>query len=145
MEEYVFNLNYPTWSEIMQEYEVFIKGSFGDRESFPMIRPETPTFLGLPLVKTPEELVGTDAVIIAAPYVATSTEKYAGVDRSEWLAAPQRVRQQSIRYQSGYIQDFDIDVFEHIKVVDYADAEIPADAMNSQSPDDILKAQAAVE
>ena len=141
----VFNSNYPTWAEIMQEYEVFIKGSFGDRESFPMIRPETPTFLGLPLVKRPEELLGSDAVIIGAPYVATSSEKYAGVDKSEWIAAPQRVRQQSIRYQSGYIQDFDIDVFEHLKVVDYADAEIPPDVMNSQSADDILKAQAAVE
>ena len=146
MEEYVFTLNYPTWPEIMQEYEMFIKGCFGDvRKSFPMIRPETPTFLGVPLVKTPEELIGADAVIIGAPYVATSSEKYAGVDKNEWLAAPQRVRQQSIRYQSGYIQDFDIDVFEHIKVVDYADAEIPSDVMNSQSPDDILKAQAAVE
>jgi agmatinase len=33
-------------------------------------------------------------------------------------AAPARVRQQSIRYPTGYIQDFDLDIFEHLNVVD---------------------------
>ena len=76
-----------------------------------------------------------DAVIIGAPYVASKTEKYAGVDRREWLAAPQRVRQQSIRYQSGYIQDFDLDVFEYIDAVDYGDADIPQEILDDQSPE----------
>lgn len=138
-------LTYPTWAEQLTAWNEFISGSFGGEWTAPFIRPETPTFMGLPHATKREELEGMDAVIIGAPYVASETEKYAGVDRQEWLAAPQRVRQQSIRYQSGYIQDFDLDVFEHIKAVDYGDADIPPEVLQNQSPENILRAQAAVE
>ena len=130
--------NYPTWEE-------FMKTSFASRQTFPMITPELPTFLGVPYAATPDKLRGADAVIIGAPYVATSSDKYAGVDKNEWISGPKRVRQQSVRYPSGYIQDFDIDVFEHLTVVDYGDALIPPEVMEDQSPENILKAQAAVE
>ena len=73
-------------------------------------------------------------MIIGAPYVATATDKYAGVDKWEWISGPKRVRQQSVRYGSGYIQDFDIDVFEHLNVVDYGDADIPEEVNVSQTP-----------
>ena len=129
---------YPTWEE-------FMKTSFASRQTFPMISPELPTFLGVPYAVTREQLKGADAVIIGAPYVATSSDKYAGVDKNEWISGPKRVRQQSVRYPSGYIQDFDIDVFEHLTVVDYGDALIPPEVMEDQSPENILKAQAAVE
>ncbi len=138
-------LAYPTWDELMTAWEEFIKGNFGAEWTSPMMGPESPTFMGLPYASSRSDLEGADAVVIGAPYVATSSEKYAGVDRNEWLAAPLRVRQQSIRYQSGYIQDFDLDVFEHLKVVDYGDAAIPAEVMQVQSPEKILRAQAAVE
>ena len=129
---------YPTWEE-------FMKTSFASRQTFPMISPELPTFLGVPYAATRDQLKGADAVIIGAPYVATSSDKYAGVDKNEWISGPKRVRQQSVRYPSGYIQDFDIDVFEHLTVVDYGDALIPPEVMEDQSPENILKAQAAVE
>ena len=138
-------LTYPSWADQVAAWNEFTKGSFGGQWTAPMIGPETPTFMGLPHAKGPEELEGKDAVIIGAPYVASSTEKYAGVDRMEWLAAPQRVRQQSIRYQSGYIQDFDLDVFEYIDAVDYGDACIPGEILDDQSPESILRAQSAVE
>ena len=138
-------MKYPTWEEFLGDWEEFIKGSFGDRPMFPTLAPETPTFMGLPEAKTPEDLKGVDAAIIGAPYVATTHDTYAGVDRNEWLSAPKRVRQQSARYQSGYIQEFRMDVFDHLKVVDYGDAPIPAEVMRDQSPENILKAQAAVE
>ena len=138
-------LKYPGWEELMTAWDEFIKGSFGAEWKAPMIAPETPTFMGLPHVTRPDELKGADAVIIGAPYVASATEKYAGVARSEWLAAPQRVRQQSIRYQSGYVQEFDLDVFDWINAVDYGDAGIPPEVMNDQSAENILRAQAAVE
>ena len=109
-------MKYPTWEEFMIGWEEFIKGSFGAKANFPMITDETPTFMGTPHATKPDDLRGADAVIIGAPYVATSSEKYAGVDKNEWLAAPKRVRQQSIRYPSAYIQDFDLDVFEHLNV-----------------------------
>ena len=137
-------LVYPSWEEQVTAWNEFTKGSFGGEWKAPMIGPETPTFMGLPHAERPEQLEGMDAVIIGAPYVASKTEKYAGVDRREWLAAPQRVRQQSIRYQSGYIQDFDLDVFEHIDAVDYGDADIPQEILDDQSPEAILRAQEAV-
>ena len=81
-------MKYPTWEEFMGDWEEFIKGSFGDRPMFPTLAPETPTFMGLPEAKTPEDLKGVDAAIIGAPYVATTHDTYAGVDRNEWLSAP---------------------------------------------------------
>ncbi len=136
--ETVNAMTYPSWEE-------FRTTSYASRRTYPMIAEETPSFLGVPPVKTPEELLGADVVIIGAPYVATSTDKYAGVDKYEWVAAPKRVRQQSVRYRSGYIQDFDLDVFERLNVVDYGDAPIPPEVMEDPSAENILKAQAAVE
>ncbi len=103
-------MTYPDWDEIRN-------ADFVRSRDFPMIEADMPTFMGLPLVTFPEEdLKDADAVIIGAPYVA-GWEDYAGVGKSEWLAAPKRVRQQSIRYPSGYIQDLDIDIFEYLKVI----------------------------
>ena len=110
-------MNYPTWEEIRSHYRV------KDRE-FPMLADDMPTFMGVPHAHSAEELAGADVVIIGSPYVAGAQGKYAGVDKSEWVLAPKRVRQQSIRYPSGYVQDFDMDIFEHLKVVDFGDAEI---------------------
>ena len=129
---------YPSWEE-------FLKTSYAARRKFPMIMPEMPTFMGVPHATAPADLRGADAVIIGAPYVATSTEEYMAVPKSEWIAAPRRVRQQSVRYRSGYVQDFDLDVFERLSLVDYGDAAIPSEVMEDQSPENILKAQSAVE
>jgi len=129
---------YPDWEE-------FMRTSFAAGKDFPMIAPETPSFMCLPHVTTAAELEGCDAVIIGAPYVATTSDQYAGVDKNEWVAGPKRVRQQSARYRSGYIQDFDLDVFEHLKIVDYGDAKFASELNDDQSPDLILEAQAVVE
>ena len=83
-----------TWEEIKSHYRV------KDRD-FPMLEDDMPTFMGVPHARTAADLAGTDVVIIGAPYVAGSKGKYAGVDKSEWVLAPKRVRQQSIRYPSG--------------------------------------------
>ena len=131
-------LEYPTWEEMLRT-------GYAGRRKFPMIADEMPTFMGVPHATARGDLTGADAVIIGAPYVATSTDKYFGVPAVEWIAAPKRVRQQSARYRSGYIQDFDVDVFEHLNVVDYGNAAIPPEVMEDQSPENILRAQAAVE
>ncbi|RLA03631.1 MAG: agmatinase, partial [Gammaproteobacteria bacterium] len=104
----------------------------------------TPTFMARPLATSPKDLEGADVVIIGSSYVAGS-EEYAGVSRADWMAAAKRVRQQSNRYLSGYVQEFDIDIFEHLKVVDYGDAEVPASCLEELTADNILEAQAAVE
>ena len=140
--EIMTNNSYPTWEHFIKTKQA---PYFSNRKDFPMLMAETPTFMGVPVAKTPNDLKGADAVIIGAPYVATSSEEYMGVSKYEWIQAPKRVRQQSIRYKSGYIQDFDIDIFEKLYVVDYGDADIPPEVMENQSPENILKAQAAVE
>ena len=131
-------MSYPEWNETANS--LFVRG-----RRFPMIEADMPTFMGQPHAISPEDLLGADVVIIGSPYVATWTHEYAGVDKREWLAGPKRVRQQSIRYASGYIQDFDLDVFEHLRVVDFGDADIPPESIERQTVDNILKAQSAVE
>lgn len=130
-------MSYPDW-------EIVRNSIFTRTRYFPMIDGDMPTFMGLPLATSPADLAGADAVVIGAPYVAGWGE-YAGVSKSEWIAGPKRVRQQSVRYATGYIQDFDLDVFEHLKVVDFGDAAIPPEANQRPTVENVLRAQAAVE
>src|SRR5207247_1573303 len=81
-------------------------GTFVRTRNFPLIDADMPTFMGQPHAVTTKDLEAADVVIIGAPYVA-SWQEYAGVAKSEWIAGPKRVRQQSIRYATGYIQDLD--------------------------------------
>ena len=131
------SISYPGWDTIRNS-------TYARQRYFPMLEADEPTFMGLPHAISPADLKGVDAAIIGAPYVASWTE-YAGVPKSDWIAGPKRVRQQSIRYQSGYIQDFNLDVFEHLKVVDFGDAKIPPEANDKPTVENILRAQAAVE
>ena len=130
-------MSYPEWETIRDS-------TFVRTRNFPLIDADMPTFMGQPHAISPSDLGGADVVIIGAPYVA-SWKEYAGVSKSEWIAGPKRVRQQSIRYGSGYIQDFDLDVFEHVKLVDFGDAAIPPEANDRPTVENILRAQAAVE
>ncbi len=132
------NTDYPDW-------ETFMATSFAGRREFPLVAPETPSFMSRPVARTPDDLKGADVVIIGAPYVAAEDGKYAGVAMEEWIEAPKRVRQQSARYPGGYVQDFDLELFDHITMVDYGDADIPPDVMENQTPERILAAQEVVE
>ena len=131
-------MTYPTWDE-------FMTMSFAAGRKFPLLAPETPSFMSRRVAKRPSDLKGADVVIIGAPYVAATGGMYAGVALEEWIAAPKRVRQQSARYPSGCIQDFNLDIFETIKMVDYGDADIPPEVMENQTAENVLAAQAAVE
>ncbi len=64
-------MTYPDWDEIRNSDVVRSR-------NFPMIEADMPTFMGLPLVRFPEDLKDADAVIIGAPYVA-GWKDYAGV------------------------------------------------------------------
>jgi agmatinase len=130
-------VTYPGWDVVRNS--IFTRTRY-----FPMIDADMPTFMALPLATGPGDLEGVDVAIIGAPFVAGWGE-YAGVPKAEWIAGPKRVRQQSVRYASGYLQDFDIDFLEHLKVVDYGDAAFSAEIIDRPTVDNILKAQAAVE
>jgi agmatinase len=135
-------MNYPNWKELKEDL-LDSRGSVSNK--FPMIEADTPTFMGQSYATSPTDLKGADIVIIGSPYVASWTSKYFGVDKGEWMAAPKRVRQQSIKYRSGYIQEFDLDPLEHLRVVDFGNAEIPSEVYDRLTVDNILKAQQAVE
>ncbi|ALM83471.1 arginase family protein [Bordetella sp. N] len=130
--------HYPTWDQILA-------GKHWRTTHFPRIREDMPTFLGVPYAIREEDIQGADVVIIGSPFAAGWGKKYSGVDKAEWLAATTRVRQQSIRYRGGYVQDMDIDIFEHLKVVDYGDVDIPIEASYEGTVERILEAQDAVE
>ncbi len=87
-------MGYPNWSEIRDS---LLKG-----RNVPMIESDMPTFMGVPHALGPEDLRGVDVAIIGAPYVA-SWGPYSGVGKEEWIASPKRVRQQSVKYWSGYL------------------------------------------
>ncbi|MFW6381430.1 MAG: arginase family protein [Bacillota bacterium] len=87
----------------------------------PRLYPDTPTFLGVPPARDKKDLQEADIAIVGAPY-----EGAAGVARSysNNLLTPVNLRKDAIKY-GGYLPEFDIDVFDHLKVVDYGDARIP--------------------
>ena len=127
---------YPDWDHFIETKQ---SPYFNSRPEFPMLNEDTPTFMGVEKGNSINDIKGADAVIIGAPYVATSGEEYMGVSKYEWIAAPKRVRQQSIRYRSGYIQDFDLDLFDKLNIIDYGDADIPLEVMENQSAEIFLK------
>jgi agmatinase len=129
---------YPDWNTIKSS--IFVNG-----RNFPLLEEDMPTFMGRPHAVTQKDLEGADVVIIGSPYATSWTNEYAGMDKQEWLQGPKRVRQQSIRYASGYLQEFDLDIFENLKIVDYGDADIPPESSFKQTVPLILKAQSAVE
>jgi len=131
-------MSYPTWEQTLA-------GKHWRTTHFPRIREDMPTFLGVPYAIREEDIQGADVVIIGSPFAAGWGKKYSGVDKSEWLSATTRVRQQSIRYRGGYVQDMDIDIFEHLKVVDYGDVDIPIEASYEGTVERILEAQDAME
>lgn len=130
--------DYPSWETIRDS--IFVRA-----KTFPRLAEDMPTFLGVKHAIDKADLAGADAVIIGAPYAAGWGNEYAGVHKHHWIEGPKRVRQQSIRYHSGYIQDFDLDIFDKLTVVDYGDADIPEIANYDASVPRILEAQAAVE
>jgi agmatinase len=129
-------MSFPEWSEI--------KDSLLRGRNVPMIEPDMPTFMGVPQAREPGDLEEADVAIIGAPYVA-SWGPYSGVSKDEWIASPRRVRQQSVKYYSGYMQEFNMDVFEHLRVVDLGDADIPPEVKDNPTAENVLVAQRAVE
>jgi agmatinase len=110
----------------------------------PILREGVPSFLGMPVARSRKDLEGADAVVIGVPYDRPPT---AGRPAGQWAGfrdAPVNVRKGSLRYR-GYVPEHDLDVFEHLKLVDYGDAEI-IDTDLPRSIDNVArKVQDAVE
>ena len=115
-------MNYPDWKETRE-------GMWAAERRFPMIDDETPTFLGQPLATEKKHLEGADVVIIGSPYVSSSSDEWAGIAQGTLVGCTDKecVNNPSAINQ-GYVQDFRLNVFDHLKLVDYGDADIPAEA-----------------
>jgi len=79
----------------------------------------TPSFLGVPIAKTSEQLKGYDAVILGFPWEGSVTwGQFTGTD-----FAPRTIRHASARY-SGFLPELNMDIFEYLKICDYRDIDI---------------------
>lgn len=99
----------------------------GAAKEFPELAEVKRIFLGVPVALPPADLVSAYVVLIGAPFTAGWGTNYSGVDNAEWLVGPKRARQQSECY-GCCIQDFDLDIFETLEVLDYGDADIAPEA-----------------
>ncbi len=83
-----------------------------------------PTFLGAKPVRSPQALAGLDAVIAGLPWEGTNTwGSYSGCEQT-----PKAVRMVSLRYGTGYIPEYDIEVMTRLSVGDCGDfATFPND------------------
>ena len=89
----------------------------------PQIRPEiysgVPSFLGLPPITDKSRLSEYDFVVMGAPWEGVcTTGEHTGVE-----LAPKTIRRCPLRY-SGYLPDFDFDLFDHFSGADYGGAAV---------------------
>lgn len=96
----------------MDEYEKLLT---------PTVYSDTPTFLGVPLAKTKEDLIDKDAAIIGMPQQAPKGS--VGREIGYSILDTIRLRKASMKY-GGYLPELYVDVFEHINLVDYGDMAI---------------------
>lgn len=82
----------------------------------PELYPGIPTFIGLPAARTKEEIKGHDFCIMGTPWEGTST--FNGINGAD--TCTQYIRAVSSRY-SGYLPDFDFDIFDEFSGCDYGD------------------------
>lgn len=78
-----------------------------------------PTFLNLPVIENQEDLKNVDVAVMGVPWEGGCT--IGGY--SSCTDGPKSIRSVSIRY-TGYLPEFDIDSFEHLKAGDYGDIPV---------------------
>lgn len=86
----------------------------------PTIAGNVPTFLGYPRAQLSGGLSGFDAVIAGLPWEGTNTwGSYSGCEQT-----PKACRYASLRYGTGYLPEYDVDVARHIRVGDVGDLPV---------------------
>lgn len=95
----------------------------------PKVYGNTPTFLGVPLAKKKEDLKGADAAIIGGGLLSFGENPwrtglgltfYGPGERTIKIIDPALLRKASLKY-CGFLPELGVDVFEHVKLVDYGD------------------------
>lgn len=95
----------------------------GRKHSMPCVYGDTPTFLGVPLVKTVDQMCGKNVVVLGVPWEGTITwGSYSGCELS-----PKTIRHAAARY-GGYLPELDLDFFDYLQIGDAGDvAVVPGD------------------
>lgn len=78
-----------------------------------------PSYLGLPVAHTPEDLKQYDFAVLGIPWEGGCT--IGGY--STCVIAPKTIRDTSIRYV-GYLPDYDVDIFDTMNLCDYGDVPV---------------------
>jgi agmatinase len=94
----------------------------------PRVYGSFPTLFGTPLVETKEGLRGADVAFLGVPWRAPTTPSsfFIGGARANFEGTqltPSYFRLNSLNY-GGYLPEFDLDVFEHLTLVDRGDVDI---------------------
>src|SRR5262245_15391336 len=95
----------------------------------PRVYGSTPTLFGAPLAETPEQLRGADFAFLGVPWRAPTPDSRMGGAAANYegtLLTPSQFRANSVKY-GGYLPELDLDVFEHVRLVDRGDAEVRRD------------------
>ena len=101
----------------------------------PRVYGSTPTVFGAPLAETLEDLGGADAAFLGVPWRAPTPDSRAGRAAANYegtLLTPAHFRVNSLKY-GGYLPELDLDVFEHLKIVDRGDVEVVRDMRQTLS------------
>src|SRR5579884_2640760 len=86
----------------------------------PRLYGSTPTLFGAPLAEGPEDLRGADVAFFGVPWRAPTPDSRMGAAAANYegtLLTPAQFRANSLKY-GGYLPELDVDVFEHLKLVD---------------------------
>ena len=88
----------------------------------------TPTIYGAPLAQGPEDLRGADVAFLGIPWQAPSPQRWLGgvMPNYDTFLSPSTFRQNSLVHR-GYLPELDLDVFEHLRLVDYGNADVVHD------------------
>jgi len=94
----------------------------------PTVSGNTPTFLGYPRVELPGGLGDLDAVVAGLPWEGTNTwGSYSGCEQT-----PKGCRYASLRYGTGYLPEYDVDIGKRIRVGDAGDLPVhPSDVLRT--------------
>ena len=95
----------------------------------PRVYGSVPTLFGAPLAETTARLESSDVAFLGVPWRAPTPDSRMGKAASNYegtLLTPAQFRANSLKY-GGYLPELDVDVFEHLRLVDRGDAEVRHD------------------
>lgn len=110
----------------------------------PLLGPDLPSLLGVPVARTAADLKGADVAIIGIPHGASASPGRLASEWSDYGKAIDQMRLQSLRY-GGFLPEYEIDVFEHLKVVDWGNVSVPKDDPNRAIEDVVGRVAEALE